>query len=286
MKIDRFLIEPGKKVRIGKLRADDTDGLKDQAEGEELLAKNSARLSEMQERLYAQDIWGVLLIFQAMDAAGKDGTIKMVMSGVNPQGCEVYSFKAPSAEELDHDFMWRYLQRMPQRGRIGIFNRSYYEEVLVVRVHPEFLEAQKLPPAAKKDVWSRRFEDINCIERYLVNNGILPIKFFLNVSKEEQLERFLKRIDKPNKNWKFSENDVRERALWDRYMEAFEKMLEHTSTEWAPWYAVPADHKWYTRAAVAEIIVQRLEALDLRFPEVSEARKRQLKKIRGALAKD
>jgi len=284
MNIDRFVVPPdSKKFSLDKWDPADTSGIRDEKEAAERLEKAQAKLAELQEKLYAQDSWGVLLIFQALDAAGKDGTIKAVMSGINPQGCEVFSFKTPSAEELDHDFMWRYLQRMPERGRIGIFNRSYYEEVLVVRVHQNFLDAQKLPPPCQKDVFKGRFEDINAIERYLVRNGVVPVKFFLNVSKEAQLKRFLKRLDKPNKNWKFSENDVKERALWDKYTEAFEDALKQTSTKEAPWYVIPADNKWYTRAAVAEVIVRRLEELDLDFPEVSDRRRAQLQELRKML---
>lgn len=288
MDIDRFVVRPGKKFSLKKCDPGSTGGVKGEEEGLARLAERQKELSELQERLYAQDSWGVLLLFQAMDAAGKDGTIKMVMSGVNPQGCQVYAFKAPSPEELDHDFMWRFMQRMPERGRIGIFNRSYYEEVLVVRVHPELLEKQKLPPSIRDDkhLWERRFEDINHLERYLLNNGIVTIKFFLNVSQEEQLERFLKRLDKPAKNWKFSEGDVKERALWPDYQRAFEQMLSATSTEHAPWYVIPADKKWYTRMAVAEVIVKRLEELDLKFPEVSKERQAQLKELRRKLGGD
>ncbi len=288
MDIDRFVVKPGKKFSLKKCDPAATGGVKGEEEGLARLAERQKELSGLQERLYAQDSWGVLLLFQAMDAAGKDGTIKMVMSGVNPQGCQVYAFKAPSPEELDHDFMWRFMQRMPERGRIGIFNRSYYEEVLVVRVHPELLDKQKLPASIRDDkhLWERRFEDINHLERYLLNNGIVTLKFFLNVSKEEQLERFLKRLDKPAKNWKFSEGDVKERALWPDYQRAFEQMLSATSTEHAPWYVIPADKKWYTRMAVAEVIVQRLEELDLKFPEVSKERQAQLKELRHKLGGD
>jgi PPK2 family polyphosphate:nucleotide phosphotransferase len=286
MKIGRFVVGPEpKKLHLRRLSTGSTAGLHDQAEGERRLAEANARISALQEKLYAQDQWSVLLLFQAMDAAGKDSTIKAVMSGINPQGCQVFSFKVPSAEELDHDFMWRYLKRLPERGRIGIFNRSYYEELLVVRVHPELLEKQRLPAPCRDEVWKRRFEDINAIERYLTHNGVVVIKFFLNVSREVQLERFLKRLDKPNKNWKFSESDVSERVRWDDYMDAYEDVLRRTSTEHAPWYVIPADHKWYMRAAVAEVVAQRLEQLDLRFPEVSDQRRAQLRRIRAALAR-
>ena len=286
MNIDHLLVRPGKKFRLDDYDPGDTRGLKDEEEASRRLVKCHEKLAELQERLWAQDSWGVLLVFQAMDAAGKDGTIKSVMSGVNPQGCEVFSFKAPSAEELDHDFMWRYLQRMPERGRIGIFNRSYYEEVLVVRVHSEILDGQRLPAPCRKEVWKRRFEDINNIERYLGHNGIVVVKFFLNVSRQEQLERFLKRLDRPNKNWKFSDNDLKERALWDKYQEAFADMLPRTSTEHAPWHVIPADHKWYTRVAVAEVVVKRMEQLELHFPEVSDQRRAALQELREKLTKE
>jgi PPK2 family polyphosphate:nucleotide phosphotransferase len=249
-----------------------------------MLEKCRSDLAEMQDKLYAQDKWAVLVVLQAMDAAGKDSTIKFVMSGVNPQGCQVVSFKEPSREELDHDFMWRYMKNLPERGRIGIFNRSYYEEVLVVRVHPQLLDKQSLPDPCKKDVWQRRFQDINAVERYLVNNGVVPIKIFLNVSKNEQLKRLLKRLDKPSKNWKFAESDISERALWNDYMRAYESMLQNTSTKHAPWYVVPADNKWYTRVAVAEIITQRMAELDVSYPEVSKERQVALRKLRTELA--
>jgi PPK2 family polyphosphate:nucleotide phosphotransferase len=285
MNIRRFLVpSQGKNFRLRKLAADSTEGVRDEEEGVSMLEKCRSDLAEMQDKLYAQDKWAVLVVLQAMDAAGKDSTIKFVMSGVNPQGCQVVSFKEPSREELDHDYMWRYMKSLPERGRIGIFNRSYYEEVLVVRVHPQLLEKQSLPDPCKKDVWERRFEDINAVERYLVHNGVIPIKIFLNVSKEVQLKRLLKRLDKPNKNWKFAESDIAERALWDDYMKAYESVLQCTSTEHAPWYAVPADNKWYTRVAVAEIITQRMAELDLKYPEVSKQRQLVLRKLRDKLA--
>ena len=285
MNIQRFLVPSnGKKFSIGKLSADSTAGVRDEETGISMLEKCRSDLAEMQDKLYAQDQWAVLVVLQAMDAAGKDSTIKFVMSGVNPQGCQVVSFKEPSHEELDHDFMWRYMKNMPERGRIGIFNRSYYEEVLVVRVHPQLLDKQSLPEACKKDVWQRRFEDINAVERYLVNNGVVPIKIFLNVSKDAQLKRLLKRLDKPSKNWKFAESDVAERALWNDYMRAYESMLKKTSTQHAPWYIVPADNKWYTRVAVAEIITQRMAELDVKYPEVSKERQVALRKLRTKLA--
>jgi PPK2 family polyphosphate:nucleotide phosphotransferase len=226
----------------------------------------------------------MLIVFQALDAAGKDSTIKHVMSGVNPQGVEVYSFKAPSSEELDHDYLWRNFKVLPRRGHIGIFNRSYYEEVLVVRVHPGILDGQKIPPHLKdKNIFRRRFEEINNFEKYLFNNGIVVLKFFLNVSREEQKERFLERVDRPEKNWKFSAADVRERQYWDDYMAAYQDMFNHTSTDWAPWYVVPADHKWFTRLAVASIIHQTLDGLNLSYPTVSEKQKQELLTARAEL---
>lgn len=241
-------------------------------------------LADMQEKLYAQDQWAVLLIFQAMDAAGKDGTIEHVMSGVNPQGCQVFSFKAPSAEELDHDFLWRTSCRLPERGRIGIFNRSYYEEVLVVRVHEELLAREKLPrKLVGKNIWKERFEDIAAFERYLSRNGVLIRKFFLHVSPEEQRKRFLSRLDEPEKNWKFSLADAREREFFHDYMEAYEDMIRHTATPEAPWYVVPADNKWFTRLVVAGAVVDALQSLDLAFPVVDEARRGELEEARKAL---
>jgi PPK2 family polyphosphate:nucleotide phosphotransferase len=241
-------------------------------------------LAELQDKLYAQDKWAVLLIFQAMDAAGKDGAIKHVMSGINPQGCQVHSFKSPSAEELDHDFLWRTNCRLPERGRIGIFNRSYYEEVLVVRVHPEFLERQKLPPKlVTKKVWEERYEDINAYERYLARNGFVIRKFFLNVSKGEQKKRFLERLDNPSKNWKFSLADAQERGFWDGYMAAYDDMIRATSTSHAPWCVVPADNKWFTRLVVAATVIDALEQLDLAFPKVDKAKRNELAAARKAL---
>jgi PPK2 family polyphosphate:nucleotide phosphotransferase len=259
----------------------DADG-KD--EGKERLARGTERLRELQEMLFAQDRWAVLLIFQAMDAAGKDSTIEHVMSGVNPMGCQVYSFKAPSPEELDHDFLWRTTCRLPERGRIGIFNRSYYEETLVVRVHPEFLRGQKLPSSAMgDDIWQQRFQDIRAFERYLSRQGTTVIKFFLNVSKQEQKERFLARLDEPEKHWKFAARDVEERAHWDEYMQAYEDCIANTASDEAPWYVIPADHKWFMRMAVAEIVVERMEALGLRYPEVDEKKKGEVAEARALL---
>jgi PPK2 family polyphosphate:nucleotide phosphotransferase len=252
---------------------------------QEILTEDLSELAMTQELLYASDTWSVLLIFQAMDAAGKDGTIKHVMTGVNPQGCQVHSFKQPSSEELDHNFLWRCSKALPERGRIGIFNRSYYEEVLVVKVHPEYLAAQRLPDGnpEKKEFWKRRYEDINNFERHLSNNGTLILKFFLNVSKKMQKERFMKRIDTPEKRWKFSAADVKERAHWDAYMQAYEDTLNETSTDWAPWYVIPADHKWVTRAAVAAIVADEIEKLDLKFPEVTPEKLAELEKARKLL---
>jgi PPK2 family polyphosphate:nucleotide phosphotransferase len=266
---------------------DDTWKLKSKEHANELLQHSLERLAEMQGRLYAQNEWALLLIFQAIDAAGKDGTIKHVMSGVNPQGCEVYSFKAPSNEELDHDFLWRCARRLPERGHIGIFNRSYYEETLVVRVHEEYLKKQKLPQKlVTKHLWKERFEDIASFERYLGRNGIVVRKFFLNVSKEEQKERFLRRLDDPSRNWKFSPDDIRERQHWPQYMDAYQETMCHTATEEAPWYVIPADHKWFTRLVVASVIVETLDSLKLKFPKVSPEIRKEFAAARAALMKD
>ncbi|HKA40878.1 MAG TPA: polyphosphate kinase 2 family protein [Burkholderiales bacterium] len=249
----------------------------DKPRAKEALATGIEALAELQDMLYAQDNWAVLLIFQAMDAAGKDGAIKHVMSGVNPQGCQVFSFKAPTSEDLDHDYLWRCMRCLPERGRIGIFNRSYYEETLVVRVHREFLEKQKLPPVlVTKDIWEERFQDIRRCERYLTRNGIAIRKFFLHVSKKEQKKRFLERIEEPEKNWKFSANDARERAYWDDYMKAYEDMIRNTATKAAPWYVVPADNKWFTRAVVAAAVIDALASLDLTYPKVGAAKLKEL----------
>ena len=279
----RYRVDSGKKFNLADYDPADTWKLKkEDAEG--WLEQGVARLSELQSLLYAQNKWALLLIFQAMDAAGKDGTIKHVMSGVNPQGCQVFSFKVPSAEDLDHDFLWRTLKCMPERGRIGIFNRSYYEEVLVVRVHPELLDKQKIPPALiGKNIWSERFEDIASLERYLSRNGVLIRKFFLNVSKKEQKQRLLSRLEEPDKNWKFASADLEERKHWRDYQQAYEDMIRHTATEESPWYIIPADHKWFTRLAVAEAIVDSLESLRLAYPEVDRAKKKELAKIRKDL---
>lgn len=255
-----------------------TDNILNKKAAKELLEQGKKELAYYQEILYAQNIYGILIILQGMDAAGKDSVIKHVMSGINPQGCQVFSFKQPSNEELDHDYMWRYLKVLPERGRIGIFNRSYYEEVLVVRVHPELLNKQQLPLEKKQNklIWQERFEQINNIENYLVNNGIIVLKFFLNLSKEEQRKRFLDRINRPEKNWKFSISDIQERNFWADYMQAYEDAFTHTSSESAPWYIVPADHKWFTRLVVAKIIIKRIQALDLKYPELTPEQKQAL----------
>jgi len=279
-----FRVDDGRKFRLKDIDPGDTGGLHAKDEAREWLRQGVERLAELQEKLYAQDSWGVLLIFQAMDAAGKDGAIKHVMSGVNPQGTQVYSFKAPSAEELDHDYLWRCFKGLPERGRIGIFNRSYYEEVLVVRVHPEFLAGQKLPASRlTKGIWKDRFQDINHFEEYLDHNGIVVRKFFLHVSSQEQKKRFLSRLEEPEKNWKFSAQDAREREHWDAYMDAYEDMIRSTATAHAPWYVVPADNKWFTRLTVAAAVIQTLEDLDLHFPKVDKAKRKELAAARAIL---
>jgi len=275
-----FRINKGKDFRLKDVDPDDTLEFTKEADkpkAKEALATGVTALAELQDKLYAQDKWAVLLVFQAMDAAGKDGAIKHVMSGVNPQGCQVDSFKSPSAEDLDHDYLWRCMKHLPNRGQIGIFNRSYYEEVLVVRVHPEFLAKQKLPPKlVGKNIWDERFEDIRNFERYLTRNGVVVRKFFLHVSKKEQKQRFLDRIDDPLKNWKFSSNDANERDFWDDYMEAYEEMIQETATKDAPWYVVPADNKWFTRVVVAGAVIETLASLDLAYPEVDESKLKEL----------
>jgi PPK2 family polyphosphate:nucleotide phosphotransferase len=267
------------KFRLKDIDPGDTLGLtsEDKPRAKEALAMGIDVLAELQDMLYAQDNWAVLLIFQAMDAAGKDGAIKHVMSGVNPQGCQVFSFKAPTSEDLDHDYMWRCLKCLPERGRIGIFNRSYYEETLVVRVHREFLEKQKLPPElVTKDIWKERFQDIRNFERYLTRNGVAIRKFFLHVSNKEQKKRFLERIEEPEKNWKFSANDAKERQYWDDYMDAYENMIRNTATKQAPWYVVPADNKWFTRVVVAAAVIDALDDLNLKYPKVSDSKLKEL----------
>jgi len=279
-----FRVEDGKDFRLKNYDPSDTGHLKSRDHAEDLLQKGIVRMAELQDKLYAQDRWAVLLLFQAMDAAGKDGAIKHVMTGLNPQGCQVYSFKAPSPEELNHDFLWRTSRCLPERGHIGIFNRSYYEEVLVVRVHQELLNAQRIPPQlVDKNIWENRFEDIHAFERYLSRNGIVVRKFFLNISREEQKKRFLARLDEPEKNWKFSAADVKERGCWDDYASAYEDMIRHTASKSAPWYVVPADHKWFTRAVVAAALVETLEELDLAYPTVDDEKRAQLDAARKVL---
>jgi len=282
---DRFLVSDPKQFRLAKADPGDTWRLRSKEQAASLLQRGIERLSELQEQLYAQDRWSLLLVFQAMDAAGKDSTIKHVMSGVNPQGCQVHSFKQPSAEDLDHDFLWRTTCRLPERGRIGIFNRSYYEEVLVVRVHPELLMQQKLPSKLiPKDIWKERFESINDLELHLARNGTSIRKFFLHVSKDEQRKRFEARLDEPEKHWKFALGDVRERAHWDQYVRAYEDMIRNTSTPHAPWYVVPADHKWFMRLVVAAAVVDALEDLKLEWPKVDSAKRKEIATAREVLA--
>jgi len=279
-----YRVTDGKKFRLKDYDPADTNDFKSKEDATQLLQHGVEMLAEFQEKLYADDRWALLLIFQAMDAAGKDGTIKHVFSGVNPQGCEVSSFKSPSAQELNHDYLWRSNVCLPERGRIGIFNRSYYEETLVVRVHPEYLAKQRMPEELTgKHLWKQRFEDINAYERYLSRNGVVIRKFFLNVSKEEQKRRFLARLEETDKNWKFSVADAKEREHWDAYMEAYEETIRNTSTKDAPWFVVPADNKWYTRLVVAAAIADTLQALDLKFPKVNEDRKKELQTVRKAL---
>ena len=283
-----FRITTGRGFRLKDFDPADTRGLEvDKGEATELLKRGTEWLAQEQELLYAQDRWSLLLIFQAMDAAGKDSTIKHVMSGLNPQGCQVYSFKQPSAEELDHDFMWRHAKCFPERGRIGIFNRSYYEEVLVVRVHPELLEQQRLPASCVgKHIWNHRLADIEHFERYFTRQGTVILKFFLHVSREEQKKRFLDRLDKPQKHWKFQASDVRERRFWSRYMEAYEEAITATASKRAPWFVVPADHKWFTRLIVAGAIVQAVDELHLSYPRVSPQKTKELKAARAMLARE
>ncbi len=282
-----FRFTDGKKFRLNHIDPGNTQGIASKQDAAAMLERGTRRLAELQDKLYAQDRWAVLLIFQAMDAAGKDSTIKHVMAGVNPSGCQVFSFKAPSNEELDHDYMWRALRSLPERGRIGIFNRSYYEEVLVVRVHPELLEGEKLPPALiSDDIWKERFEDIRNIERYLARNGIAIRKFFLHASKDEQRQRFLSRLAEPEKHWKFSLADVKERHHWDDYQKAYEDMIRQTATEHAPWYVVPADHKWFTRLVVAEAIVEALEELDLSYPTVDRNKREEVRVAQTELERE
>ena len=280
----RYRISNGSRFRLKDIDPRDPWGKRLKPIADEMLKQSCKRMSGLQERLYAQDRWSILLIFQAMDAAGKDGTIKHVMSGVNPQGCDVHAFKAPSSEELDHDFLWRTTRRLPRRGHIGIFNRSYYEETLVVRVHQNILARQQLPSElVTKNIWRERFEDINAYERYLGRQGVVVRKFFLHVSKDEQRKRFLERLDKPEKHWKFSPTDVGERAHFAAYMAAYEDMIRHTSTEWAPWYVIPADRKWFTRLVVSAAIIDAIQSLDPRFPEVDPTVRADFRRVKEAL---
>jgi len=283
--VKRFRIDKPDKFRLSDYDAGESGGLTfHKKHAETMLVEGIERLSELQQRLYADDRWSFLIVLQAMDAAGKDSVIKHVMTGLNPQGVEVHAFKQPSAEELNHDFLWRAARRLPTRGRIGIFNRSHYEDVLVVRVHPELLDHKRLPKALTgKHIWQQRFEDIRAFERHLARNGTLVLKFFLNLSKEEQRKRFLDRTDEPDKRWKFSMNDVAERKLWPKYMAAFEDMIRHTSTPEAPWFVVPADHKWFTRIVVAAAVAQAMDALDLDYPKVTGKALKELKKAAKVL---
>jgi PPK2 family polyphosphate:nucleotide phosphotransferase len=291
--LERFRVEPGTRVRLKDHDPGDLGGKKHRKLGKDglkkkalaLLEQNRQELAEVQNLLYANDVYSILIILQAMDAAGKDGIIKHVMSGINPQGCQVYSFKQPSAEELDHNFLWRCSKCLPERGRIGIFNRSYYEEVLVVKVHPQFLDKQQLPPGKRNEkFWEARYDDINNFERHLVRNGTVVLKFFLHISKAEQKRRFLERLDTPEKYWKFSPSDMAERAYWDDYQRAFEEALSATSTAWAPWHVIPSDRKWVARTLVAEIICDAIRGLDLSYPKVSKDRMKALAAARKALA--
>ena len=284
-----YRVDDGKGFKLANFDPNDTRDLtdEDRPRAKEALAMGIEVLAELQDMLYAQDRWAVLLIFQAMDAAGKDGAIKHVMSGVNPQGCEVYSFKSPSPEDLDHDYLWRCLRRAPERGRIGIFNRSYYEEVLVVRVHPEYLAGQKLPPElVGKNIWKQRYQDIRSVERYLARNGVIIRKFYLHVSKKEQKRRFMARLDDPQRNWKFSANDVKERAHWAAYMEAYEEAIRETATPEAPWYVVPADNKWFTRVVVASAVIEALDSVDLHYPKLGPATLKELAAARRSLLRE
>jgi len=284
--IKQFRITDGKEFRLKHIEPGDTLGFKseDKPKAKEALQWGIDVLAKLQDKLYARDRWAVLLIFQAMDAAGKDGAIKHVMSGINPQGCQVFSFKAPTSEDLDHDFMWRCLKRLPERGRIGIFNRSYYEETLIVRVHKEILEKQKLPEKlVTKHIWDERFQDIRNFEKYLTRNGTIVRKFFLHISKEEQKKRFLERIDNPDKNWKFSSDDTKEREYWDNYMKAYEDMIRNTATKDSPWYVVPADNKWFTRLVVAAAVIETLASLELEYPEVGEEKLKELAEAKSLL---
>ncbi|MBR0740575.1 polyphosphate kinase 2 family protein [Bradyrhizobium liaoningense] len=288
--LDRY-ITPFRYDGSGKFHLKDhkTDekGDLDKEQAQEILEANKKRLVEFQEKLYAQDRWSLLIVFQAMDAGGKDSAIKAIFEGINPQGCEVHAFKAPSSRELDHDFLWRHAVALPERGHIGIFNRSHYEECLVTRVHPEILAKEKLPPKlVTKNIWKERFEDISAFERYLSRNGTVVLKFFLNLSREEQRQRFLDRLEEPAKQWKFSMDDIKERALWPRYQAVYQDIVRHTATSHAPWYVVPADHKWFARVVIGSVINAALEKLDLRFPRADKASLREFDEVRKALEKE
>jgi PPK2 family polyphosphate:nucleotide phosphotransferase len=284
--IDHVRVSKGSAFKLADCKAGDTCGLDiNKKEAKDLLETGVKRLASLQQRLYADNRWAILVILQGIDTAGKDGVIKHVMSGVNPQGCEVHAFKAPNENELDHDFLWRTTLALPSRGRIGIFNRSYYEETIVVRVHPQILQKQRLPEKLiTKDIWEQRFEDISNFERYLAHNGIITLKFFLNISKEEQLRRLFARIDDPEKRWKFQAQDVEERKHWDDYMHAYQETIRHTATKFAPWYVVPADHKWFSRLVVAAALVECMENLDLAFPKFDDGNLEELARIRAELA--
>jgi PPK2 family polyphosphate:nucleotide phosphotransferase len=285
--IKALIVPPRKKIALSDYDPGYSADYVKKQQASEMLAREIEQLAAYQDRLYAQNEYAMLIIFQAMDAAGKDGAIKHVMSGLNPQGTQVFSFKVPSAEELDHDYLWRNFKALPERGRIGIFNRSYYEEVLVVRVHPEFLEKQQLPASTvDKNIWKRRFTEMNNFEKYLVDNGTRVIKFFLNVSKDEQKKRFMERIERPEKNWKFSIADAEERGHWEQYMAAYEDMLSHTSTRWAPWYVIPADKKWFTRLAVAAVLIEAFQKINPQYPTVSEEHKAELLKAKEMLGSE
>ncbi len=286
MKVEKYLAKPGEKINLSKISTDNTQSIKDKSEANKLLEKNIEKMQELQNLLYASDKYSMLLVFQAMDAAGKDSTIKHVMSGLNPQGTQVFSFKKPSEEELDHGYLWRISKALPERGRIGIFNRSHYEEVLVVRVH-DLIKFQKLPDEAKaNNIWQNRFEQINNFEKYLYENGTIIIKFFLHVSKEEQKKRFLERIEDKSKNWKFAEADLKERSYWNDYQKCYQEAITATSKEYAPWYIIPADKKWFMRLLVSEIIVKKLESLNLSYPVLSAEQLKSLENCKQQLLKE
>jgi len=287
MERDDFIVKSDVKFSWENYNPKFTGDYKDKTTAKIQLQSDIEKLEKYQDKLYAQNTYALLIIFQAMDAAGKDSTIKHVMSGVNPQGCQVFSFKSPSTEELDHDYLWRNFKALPERGRIGIFNRSYYEETLVVRVHPEILKQEQLPDFPPGDkLWKQRFQEINNFEKYLVDNGIVILKFFLNISKEEQKRRFLKRIELPEKQWKFSMSDVGDRAFWDEYMDSYEDVFNHTSTTWAPWHIIPADHKWFTRLAVANIICSKLKELNLKYPDITDEQRQMLLNAKAMLERE